>query len=545
MFFSKLNGEPVSFYSCPSLESLYLGRNIINSPFRETTLTSVTISNSVTSIEDEAFRFCSSLTSVTIPESVTSIGERAFSGCSGLTSVTIPSSVTTIVEGAFSGCSGLTSVTIPSSVTSIGEWAFSGCSGLTSVAIPSSVTSIGNSAFQRCSGLTSVTIPSSVTSIGGSAFYECSGLTSVTIPNSVTTIGQYAFFGCSGLTSVAIPNSVTSIDYSAFEYCSGLTSVTIPNSVTSIGDYAFRECRSLTSVFIGNSVETIGGVAFALCTGLTDVYAYTEKVPETFKNAFWGFNLDDITLHVPAASIEDYKATEPWSGFGKIVAIEEEEELDIAPMEKEAEVAFDGKIDEQTDLKEVVIEKIFITLSPESGDGYLSDEGCIMMTSTVTEEQMDAVVENELDINHLQGDFKGFVLRVPAGKGTVGITAQTVGNRSLRVRIGEEFRSFVQTERGTVEVPYVTEKDLYVYIYGGEAETTNGKHRVSGDVENAVKIYSVKWTPDDASSVNTLSVDQPQNTVYYTLDGRRAITPQKGLNVLRMSDGTVKTVLVK
>ena len=64
---------------------------------------------------------------IIIPDSVTSIGDNAFAWCTGLTSVTIPNSVTSIGDEAFSGCSGLTSVTIPNSVTSIGDEAFSGC----------------------------------------------------------------------------------------------------------------------------------------------------------------------------------------------------------------------------------------------------------------------------------------------------------------------------------------------------------------------------------------------------------------------------------
>ena len=71
-----------------------------------------------------AFEYCTSLTSVTIPNSVTSIGNRAFYGCESLTSVTIPNSVTSIGEEAFAWCSSLTSVTIPNSVTSIGGYAF-------------------------------------------------------------------------------------------------------------------------------------------------------------------------------------------------------------------------------------------------------------------------------------------------------------------------------------------------------------------------------------------------------------------------------------
>ena len=160
-----------------------------------------------------------------------------------------------------------------------------------------------------------------VTSIGEDAFDGCSGLTSVTIPNSVTSIGNDAFSGCSGLKSVTIPNSVTSIGWCAFARCEGLTSVTIPNSVTSIGDNAFDGCSGLTSVTIGSSVTSIGYEAFRNCPELFDVYCYAEKVPSTDRYAFDGSYPEYATLHVPAASLESYKTTSPWSKFGKIVGL--------------------------------------------------------------------------------------------------------------------------------------------------------------------------------------------------------------------------------
>jgi hypothetical protein len=73
-------------------------------------LTSIKISNSVTSIGNHAFCFCSGLTSIEIPSSVTSIGNNAFSDCSGLTSIEIPDSVTSIGQQAFGSCNNLTSV---------------------------------------------------------------------------------------------------------------------------------------------------------------------------------------------------------------------------------------------------------------------------------------------------------------------------------------------------------------------------------------------------------------------------------------------------
>ena len=169
----------------------------------------------------------------------------------------------------------------------------------------------------------------SVTSIGVSAFkarinnhQACSSLTSITIPNSVTSIGSSAFSGCYRLTSITLPNSVTSISDYAFNNCSGLTSITIPNSVTSIGNFAFSGCSGLTSITIPNSVTSIGYEAFSGCKNMEGLYCYAEKVPSTSAEAFKDAYIEYATLYVPAASLEDYKSTAPWSGFGTIVALE-------------------------------------------------------------------------------------------------------------------------------------------------------------------------------------------------------------------------------
>ena len=207
-------------------------------------------------------------------------------------------------------------------VTSIKGGAFRDCKDLTSVTIPNSVTSIGERAFYY-SGLTSITISNSVTSIREQTFAGCKSLTSVTIPNSVTSIESEAFSDCSGLTSVTIPNGVTSIGDQAFRCCYDLTSVTIGNGVTSIGDQAFAYCYDLTSVTIGNGVTSIGDQAFYNCYVLTDLYCYAEKVPtsRSLSELFGGTPVYTATLHVPAASIDAYKAADQWKEFGTIVAL--------------------------------------------------------------------------------------------------------------------------------------------------------------------------------------------------------------------------------
>src|SRR5579862_4260688 len=131
----------------------------------------VTISNFVTGIGDGAFSQ-SSLTSVTIPDSVTDIGTNSFAYCASLANVTMGHGVTSIESNAFGFCNSLTSVTIPDSVTSIGVGAFA-WTGLASVTIPGSVTSIGYYAFGSCTALQAINVASNnsaYTSVGGTLF---------------------------------------------------------------------------------------------------------------------------------------------------------------------------------------------------------------------------------------------------------------------------------------------------------------------------------------------------------------------------------------
>ena len=253
--------------------------------------------------------------------SVTSIAEWAFKSSIELTSVTIPNSVSLIRQGSFWYCPNLTSVTIPNSVTSIEYGAFYNCGSLTSIAIPNSVTSIGVSVFEECTSLTTITMPNNVEKIGDRAFSRCR-ITSIDLGNCVKSIGSYAFNECASLTSITIPNSVTTIGESAFNFCLGLTSVNIPDSLTTIEPNTFLFCYNLTSITIPGGVTSIGEGAFGLCLTLLDVYCYAENVPSTHSDAFNRSPNDYATLHVPAGSVDAYKAAVPWNTFKDIVPLD-------------------------------------------------------------------------------------------------------------------------------------------------------------------------------------------------------------------------------
>ena len=183
------------------------------------------------------------------------------------------------------------------------------------------VTSIGEKAFQRNTTLTSVVLPYTISSIGEEAFGGCTNLASIVVPESVTEIGIGAFWGCEALTSFNIPNGITRIAESTLWGCKKLTEITIPQGVVAIDEGAFKHCSSLGFVTIPSSVRQVGESAFRRCNVLTEVYCYAMTVPETEETAFDESPTEIATLHVPANAVDAYKKAWPWSGFKNIIAI--------------------------------------------------------------------------------------------------------------------------------------------------------------------------------------------------------------------------------
>ena len=332
----------------------------------------------VTSIGGEAFQDCSSLTSITIPNSVTSIGYRAFSYCSSLTSIAIPNSITSIGGDAFLGCSSLTSITIPNSITEINSGIFYGCSSLTSITIPNSVTSIGERAFASCSALEYLSIPNSVQYAyegdynnevyyldGYSSIVGCYNLKTLIVPSdffapedeynypyaveaylpylpeklesltinggnmdhrfgwdfinrnrkslknidfgATESIAAEAFTNFYNLESLVLPSHLKTVPYMAVAECVKLKSISIPATVTAIEDRAFENCRMLSSVaFAENGALTrIGNWAFYNNHELTNL-VIPEGVTEVGHAAFYGCTyLAEMTLPSTVQEIAD------------------------------------------------------------------------------------------------------------------------------------------------------------------------------------------------------------------------------------------------
>lgn len=182
--------------------------------------------DSITSVEYRAFWYCYKLESITLSNAITSIGSEAFRFDESLTSITLPDSVTTLGFYVFGGCKALKSVTLSQNLTSIKDHTFIDCSSLLNITIPASVKSIGYEAFAGCFQLEEVTIENGVREIGKESFKFCNKLKSITLPISVEEVGERAFSGCSALESVTIKNHVLKLNKFAFENCKSIKEIT-------------------------------------------------------------------------------------------------------------------------------------------------------------------------------------------------------------------------------------------------------------------------------------------------------------------------------
>lgn len=201
------------------------------------------------------------------------------------------------------------------------------------------VTSIANSAFKSLLHLNAIYIPEGVVRIGSNAFYGCDSLLVINIPNSVTELGENAFYSCrdvqelilsenlkvippgcfvaTDISRLELPQGLEEIQLDAFAHCAFLKEVEIPATVNHLGRGVFFNCLELEKAVLPASLERTDEYLFYGCEKLKDIYIHALEPPRALA---LHNNPSQITLHVPAESVEAYKKAPYWQDMN-IVAL--------------------------------------------------------------------------------------------------------------------------------------------------------------------------------------------------------------------------------
>lgn len=222
------------------------------------TLTSVSIPNTIVKIGESAFAYCTALSTVRFASGskLTTIGENAFYQCSSITSLTIPDSVQSIGVEAFYKLGNLKYLTMSGELDTTGWLSTSYsdryqletltltgqyvCEGVKNtynwgddwrsipgrnakkVILSEGITAISNGAFSNCSKIEQVVFPSSLKAIGGYAFDDCRSIKQIDFPANLQAIGKRAFSNCSNLTGINLPSSIETLGEECFYSCGKL-----------------------------------------------------------------------------------------------------------------------------------------------------------------------------------------------------------------------------------------------------------------------------------------------------------------------------------
>lgn len=303
------------------------GKNV--GPFAGGVLRKVTFADGVTKSLQGMFMGTTSLEEVVLPKSLKTIDQNAFKDCSSLKKLSVGKSggenvldtVETINAGAFNGCSSLETLTLKNVAkidSSDTNRTFGGCTSLKKVSVTGVTTTdntgkttlsttIGTSAFKDNKALKEINLDT-IKTVSQEAFRGCGvaddGTDTATLTlNNVNAIGSLAFYGC-GFKAVQIPRQLTSVatgkidgvEYGPFaggkletvsfgtlintipdNLCMNTTSLqkielqSVKASLRTIGKNAFKGCTSVEEVTIPKGILTVSNSAFEGCSGLTDV----------------------------------------------------------------------------------------------------------------------------------------------------------------------------------------------------------------------------------------------------------------------------------
>lgn len=351
-----LTGDTLTFSGVGKMKNW---TNFVDVPWYEDrrSINNIVIPGGITTIGEQAFKE-TSITSIDIPDTVTEINTGAFLFCNKLSTVTMPITAK-VTDNAFvdtepsvftlfsliKGADGTKTVNytevsakklpwnkmpdtatidIATDIEEIGEYTFYKAKAIKNIRLEN-VSKIGKSAFEGCTGFSDLYLDNSTVSIeiGDRAFKECKDMDNVTVPISIIPNAD-AFAGCEKLARIDLLSGTgIGTDYSMDTYINtpwyvadkinGKSNViqSIDSSITKFGNYTFAYCENITTLpTLGSDVDKLGKGMLLGCKKLTE-FKIPDKVLNIENEVFADCNaLSKLTLHKNIKTIGNYSFRE-------------------------------------------------------------------------------------------------------------------------------------------------------------------------------------------------------------------------------------------
>ena len=307
-------------------------------------------------------------------------------------------------------------------------------------------------------------------------------------------------------------------------------------STSKVGEYAIKAAKGTATyanlVFVDGTL-TIAKAPLTI-TAKNYIIKQGESLP-TFEATYEGFKNNEtssVLTTQPTIRTTATSASEP--GTYEIVASGAEAEnydityvkgtltisaVEVEPVTETGTTTFSEDVNENTDLSNTIIDNTYYTMNAENGDGYDATEQAIVLNSTTTTEQMNAVQEAKVGDATMQANYNGIIFEVPAGSGTITVEVKTIGSHVLNVQIGNgEPTKITKSERGTADVPYNVTGPTYVYLYASTSGASGAPQRAAA--ANSVLLYSYK-VDVLVNGISVVTYGDQENAKWYDMNGRQ------------------------
>lgn len=394
----------------------------------------------------------------------------------------------------------------------------------------------------------------------------------------VTSIGERALSSNDHVVSLTVSEGVKIIENGAFAHCHSLREISLPNSVVIVGSYAFDRCTYLRYLSMGTGVRSIGHDAFVETGGLEDLYIYAPQIPMTSKST------DDnpsnelsspIKVHVPAGLVEEYRKSDlpNWRN------VNDRDYVALPEGVNKGEAVVDG-------IKYKLNEKAMTAEAAGLADSTITD---LVIPASITVEGKEYQVQSIGNNAFFENFFSSITLS--EGLKTIGRASfmfswkvkkiilpnsvESIGVCSFDHSFAEVFvfgEGIKTIGEGAIKsLPLL--KELYIY-----ARQIPNIVPWTEDFPDETTWYAVKlYVPNDLveeyrqsrselpyfnevrdekilpiskdyesflTSIRTVK-SESYKAARFSLDGRRLTSPQKGINIIRMTDGTVRKEIVR